>query len=385
MKNLEANPQKGSNFAGKSGALSPLRPERAGYHPGVIDSDARLAAVLPKLRAATWIAVDTEADSLHAYPEKLCLMQISVEGLDALLDTLAAVDLAPVLSLLHNHELILHGSDYDLRLLRKTFDFVPRRIFDTMLAARLLGHGQVGLGNLVARYLGVTLEKGPQKADWGRRPLTPRMETYARNDTHYLKPLAELLRGELTAKGRLDWHTEWCARFIREGSVVPPPDPEGDWRVKGSHVLEARALAVLRELWHWREAEAIAANRPPFFVLMPETMVSLAQAALRGDALDDIVPPRFSPRRRAGVMEAIRLGLACKNRPAPLRHHHRRLTEAQTRRYREIERRRDRCAAELALDPSLIASRATLAVLALGNDSDWERTLMSWQRRLLEG
>jgi ribonuclease D len=349
----------------------------------VINSDAKLAALLPKLREAAWIALDTEADSLHAYPEKLCLLQVSIEGQDALLDTLAPVDFAPALKLFHEHELILHGSDYDLRLLRKTFGFVPRRIFDTMLAARLLGRKQVGLVSLVAHYLGVTLEKGPQKADWGQRPLTPRMEVYARNDTHYLKPLADLLAAELQAKGRLEWHRESCARFILESAVVQPPDPEMDWRVKGSHLLEPRGLAIVREVWRWREAESIAANRPPFFVLMPETMVAMARAAVEGKSFQGLIPRRFSPRRRAGLVEAVERGLACHAKPAPLRFQHLRLTEAQGRRYRELERRRNRHATELGLDPSLVASRAML--LSLARDGALaHQILMNWQRQLLE-
>ena len=129
----------------------------------MIATNERLAEWLPRLEAASWIALDTEADSLHAYPEKLCLMQISIPGEDVLLDPLSAVDLSPVLKILKDRELILHGSDYDLRLLRKTFDFVPSSIFDTMLAGLLLGLKQVGLANLVSCHLGVTLEKGPRK------------------------------------------------------------------------------------------------------------------------------------------------------------------------------------------------------------------------------
>lgn len=349
----------------------------------VIDSDAKLAELLPALRVAGWVALDTEADSLHAYPEKLCLMQLSIEGRDALLDTLTGMDFAPLLGILKDHELILHGSDYDLRLLRKTFNFAPSRIFDTMLAARLLGWKQVGLVSLVKHYLGVTLEKGPQKADWARRPLTERMEQYARNDTRYLKPLADLLDVELQSKGRREWHKEFCARFIVDSAVLPVTDPETNWRVKGSHVLGSRALAVLRELWQWREKEAIAANRPPYFVIMPETMVALAQAAADALPVESLIPRRFSPRRRAGVMEAIHRGLSCERRPSPLRHHSQRLTEAQTRRYRELERRRNRRATELSLDPSLIASRAMLLALARNGDGAMEQFLMNWQRELL--
>ena len=110
----------------------------------MIDSDAKLAAFLPALTSAAWLALDTEADSLHAYPEKLCLIQISTTAGDRLIDPLAGVNLAPLFAALGRHELIMHGADYDLRLLHKHHGFVPRAIFDTMLAARLLGERQLG-------------------------------------------------------------------------------------------------------------------------------------------------------------------------------------------------------------------------------------------------
>ena len=161
-----------------------------------------------------WIAVDTEADSLHAYPEKLCLIQVSALGLNELVDPLAQTDLRPLLEIFRRHELIFHAADYDLRLLRRAFDFTPAQIFDTMEAARLLGHREFGLTHLVNKYLDVTLEKGPQKANWARRPLTERMQIYARNDTRHLKAVADLLRAELQQKGRLRWHQEVCARLV---------------------------------------------------------------------------------------------------------------------------------------------------------------------------
>ena len=145
----------------------------------------------------------------------------------------------------------MHGADYDLRLLRKHHEFVPSAIFDTMLAARLLGLRQFGLGHLVEKYLGVKLEKGPQKANWAMRPLTERMERYARNDTRYLKPLADRLKPELQASGRLAWQQESCARLIQDSTTQRPADLDAVWRIKGSHLLEpagpghlARAMAV---------------------------------------------------------------------------------------------------------------------------------------------
>jgi len=188
----------------------------------VIDTDEKLAALLPGIRAAAWIAVDTEADSLHAYPEKLCLIQISIAGEDELLDPLSSMEMGPLLEVLGRHELIFHGADYDLRLLRKSCGFVPSAISDTMLASRLLGYREFGLNHLVSKHLGVPLEKGPQKANWARRPLTPRMEIYARNDTHYLKPLSDLLLGQLKEKGRLGWHRETCARLVADCAQFRP-------------------------------------------------------------------------------------------------------------------------------------------------------------------
>ncbi|HYG33354.1 MAG TPA: ribonuclease D, partial [Clostridia bacterium] len=228
----------------------------------MVDTEQKLEAFLPTIRQATWVAVDTEADSLHAYPEKICLIQISTASGDKIIDPLAGFSIDPLLDSLSGHELIMHGADYDLRLLRKHHEFSPKAIFDTMLAARLLGVRQFSLTHLTEAYLGVKLEKGPQKANWAIRPLTERMEKYARNDTHYLKPLSDRLKQDLEAKDRLSWHAESCARLILDSGRERALDKDAVWRLKGSHHLGRSALAVLRELWRWREMEAVAANKP---------------------------------------------------------------------------------------------------------------------------
>jgi len=348
----------------------------------VIDTDKKLAGFLPELSAATWVAVDTEADSLHAYPEKLCLLQLSFTGVDQLVDPLADFKLGPLFDILKQHELIFHGADYDLRLLRKDCGFVPTAIFDTMLASRLLGCREFGLVNLVSKYLSVTLEKGPQKANWARRPLTDRMEAYAKNDTRYLKPLADFLFTELKSKGRLSWHQQSCTQLIADCSVLREPDPDQVWRVKGSHHLNPQGLAVLREIWHWRETEAVTANKPPYFILPPDSMVKLSAGAVAGSQLQDLFPHYLTPRRRKGVAKAVATGLGVKPPPAPIRRKGRRLNESEKRRLHDLERRRNRRAEELGIDPTLIASRATL--VALG--ADWnahEHELLPKQRELL--
>jgi ribonuclease D len=349
----------------------------------VIDTDEQVAGFLPGLRQAKWVALDTEADSLHAYPEKLCLIQISIDGTDELLDPLSSAKLDPILEALKSCELIMHGADYDLRLLRKSLNFVPSAIFDTMLASRLLGIREFGLNNLVARFLEVKLEKGPQKANWARRPLTERMANYARNDARYLKPLCDILRDQLMQKGRLEWHREMCQHLIRDCAQIRPADADVVWRVKGSHHLQPAALGVLRELWDWREHEAIKANRPPFFILNPDAMVQLANAAVATGTVQDVLPPYLTPRRREGIIKAVTKGLALKKFPGVIRSAPYRQSELEKRRMHDLEKRRNRAAAELGIDPTLIASRGMLVLLA----KDWQThqsELMKWQRRLLQ-
>jgi ribonuclease D len=351
----------------------------------VIDSDQQLTAFLPSVRGADWVAIDTEADSLHAYPEKLCLIQISLPGANELVDPLAALDLSRLIASLRGRELILHGADYDLRLLRRTCEFVPGTIFDTMLAARLLGFTQFSLTSLVNRLLGIHLEKGPQTADWARRPLTERMVAYALNDVRYLKPVADSLRAALEAKARVEWHGEMCARLVEDCARVRSPDMDQVWRVKGAAKLDRRGLAVLRELWRWRDQEAVAANRPPYFILKHETLVAVAAAAAHSRPVHLLLPRRFPQRRREEALHTLQQALALPRSQWPdlKRHSARQLTAGEKQRCEQLRQRRDKHAAELGIDPSLIASRATLVALA----RDWTKHstgLMRWQRELLD-
>ena len=254
-----------------------------------------------------------------------------------------------------------------------------------MLAARLLGERQFGLSSLVEKFLGVKLDKGSQKADWAQRPLTERMEIYARNDTHHLKPLADKLKSALEAKDRLAWHQESCARLIEDCTRPQIVDADSVWRVKGSSILSRPALAVLRELWQWREKEAIAYCRPPFFVLSHERMVDIAGAAAARQPFENILPPKMSPRRRETLLEAVKAGLAvpADKQPEILRHKFHRPNEAEFRRFRELEKIRNAHAHKLGIDPTLIASKATLGDLS----RDWDShapELMNWQRELLK-
>ena len=226
-----------------------------------------------------WAAVDTEADSLHHYVEKLCLLQITTPDGDLVVDPLAGADLQPLVSALAGKPLTLHGADFDIRLLKRFYSFEPRMIFDTLLAAQLLGYDKQGLADLAKKHCGVVLPKAGQKADWSRRPLEEDLLVYAANDTHHLPLIRSRMEEELAALGRTSWQTQSCARLLKSLQETRPDrkDPDAAWQIKGSRALRGRALTLLRELWLWREEEAKRRDRPSFKVLNSEYLVQLAQ------------------------------------------------------------------------------------------------------------
>ncbi len=349
----------------------------------MITDDAELAKLLPGLQDSPWIAVDTEADSLHAYPEKLCLIQLSFAGGDQLVDPLAELSLEPLFELLSTRELLLHGADFDLRLLRRTQGFVAAEVFDTMLAARLLGFEKFGLRDLARDLLDVHLDKGSQRAKWSRRPLTPRMIDYAIADTRHLQPLASQLRESLRERGRLDWHRECCARLVSACREVSTPDPERVWRIKGSSRLDRRALAVLRALWYWREGEARARDRPPYFVVSHENLLGIAKRA--SEKTPAPLPSALRPRQRREVEAEVAKALALADADLPKREvstRPPRLGPEVRRRLDELRARRDKVAEELAIHPTLIANKAELTGLAERPEAQ-AAAMMSWQRSLL--
>jgi len=348
----------------------------------VISNELELAAILPQLAAVDRVAIDTEADSLHCYFEKLCLVQMSFNGSDHLIDPLAGFDLAPLASALARKEIVLQGADFDLRLLRRSFNFTADRIFDTVIAARLLGIRAFSLAALVEHYFGVTLMKGSQKANWAQRPLPKAMADYAINDTHYLLPLADYLEEELRAKGRYEWFQQSCQRGLAQASVERVRDEDEAWRISGAGTLPPRAGAVLRSLWHWRDREAQAVDRPSFHILQNHLMIQSAQDFDAGRT------PEFrhlSPRRRRGFMDAAQqaLHLPESDWPKRLRRVGVRTTQEMERAADELRKRRDSAAEELGIDPSFIAPRATLESIA-ADETRTSTLLVPWQRELLQ-
>src|SRR5947208_10275480 len=181
---------------------------------GMISTPEQIGELISHIDPHGRVAIDTEADSLHCYREKLCLLQVSLPEGDFLVDPLVENNLASLADTLARKEIVLHGADYDLRLLRRALNFQPVRLFDTVIAARLLGIREFSYAALVGKYFGIELAKGSQKANWALRPLSPKMEEYARNATHYLLPLAEKLETQLIERDRFGWFQQSCERAI---------------------------------------------------------------------------------------------------------------------------------------------------------------------------
>jgi ribonuclease D len=347
----------------------------------VIATAAQLAELLPQIGSLRRVAIDTEADSLHCYKEKLCLLQIGVPGHDYMIDPLADMSFEPLAALLQKKEIVLHGSDFDLRLLRRAFDFKAHRIFDTVIAARLLGIKEFSLASLVRQNFGVELAKGSQKANWAQRPLPARMVEYAINDTRYLLPLAERLEAQLKKVERFDWFEQSCERAIEQAAVDRTRDVDEIWRISGSGALRGRAAAVLRELWLWREKEAEAADRPPFHILQNRELLNAAESFAAGHVADY---RHFSARRRQAFREAAERGtqMAETDWPVARRRFGTRPSSEIVRRVEELKHRRDRKAAELGLEPAFVAPRTTLESIAT-DERHAESLLVQWQRQLL--
>ena len=348
----------------------------------MIQTDAQLAEFLPKLEPVDRVAVDTEADSLHCYFEKLCLIQISIPGHDHLVDPLANVDLAPLARALTLKEIVLQGADFDLRLLRRSLGFEATRIFDTVIAARLLGIRSFSLAALVEKYFGVTLVKGSQKANWAQRPLPRHMAEYALNDTRYLLPLSEKLEAGLRETGRLDWFRQSCERALEQAAVQRTRGDDEVWRISGSGKLSGRASAVLRELWQWRDREAQAVDRPAFHILQNHLLLQAAEQFVAGEMPEY---RHFSARRRQGFREAAERALSLPESDWPKRPKRRgtRPTREMERAAEQLRKRRDAVADAHGLEPSLIAPRGALDAVA-ADESQSQALLVPWQRDLLE-
>ncbi len=334
----------------------------------LIDTQAALPALAAELSREPRLSLDSEADSFHHYEERVCLLQIATPARTILLDLLQLDRLDPLLPLFADPaiEKILHGADYDVRILGRDYGVKFTNLFDTMIAAQLIGLEAFGLGALAQRYFTVTLDKRFQKADWTRRPLSPEMLRYAAEDTAYLLPLRDTLARALEEQGRRSWLREECDRLVtlEAGERAAP----SCFAVKGAGRLTPQQWAVLQALLEVRDTLARAEDRAPFRILSPDALLEVAQrqpADIGALSVIKGMPRRLIESNSEQLLEAIRRAqsLPPAQWPARARSPYTPLTTAQDEGLHQLKAVRQQHAERLKLSPGLLCSNAVMESL----------------------
>ncbi len=345
-----------------------------------IDAPEHLARVIDRLSVLPLIAVDTEAAGFHRYLDRISLIQISSREENFLVDPIALTDLSALAPILQdeNVETIFHDADFDLRILDRDLQLRVSGLFDTQIAAAFLGERSLGLGALVEKYLAIKLPKAYQRADWAERPLSEGMKDYAATDTVHLPLLRDRLAGALEEAGRMEWAKEEFRRREETRWTVSEDQLDGFMRVKGARDLTGRGLAILREVYEWREGIARERDQAAFRVLPNQSMIEMA---LRAPAsMDDLtaitgVSERLADRSGSALLQAVKRGntVADEELPAfPPSKRWDRDPDAEAR-GSILRTARNRVADELGLDPGFLMARAVLDEIARLNPSSIEQ------------
>jgi ribonuclease D len=357
----------------------------------LLDQPGSLTPLLSALEKVHEVSLDTEADNMYHYKTRVCLLQFLVGGEVFLVDVLApGLKLEPLWKVLADKHLIMHGSDFDLRLLHDLCRFRPKSLFDTMLAAQLLGVPRFGLAALLDQHFGVALDKDGQKANWSKRPLTPKLLDYAALDVWHLPALRDILKRELKKLGRSTWIEQQCEAQIAAGFEGFAPATENDWRIGRSERLRGPGLCVLHAVWHWRESQAQRLDTPPFKVCGNTLLLKIADSAEAGDSEATILNSVHLGMRHERIFPsltaAVRAGLARDPKTLPRRPgrdpNHVSLNQDEIELQDRIRGDRDRVAKELEIEPTLIANRSQLSQIARQPRSVGD-ILLPWQAELL--
>ncbi len=286
-----------------------------GDTPLIMVEDAEtLRQVADKLARQPVIGIDTESDSFYHYQEKVCLIQFSDMEQDYIVDPLSIDDLGPLAQVLQQRSTckVLHGGDYDVVCLRRDFDFRIRNMFDTMIAAQMLGMERIGLADLIGEHYGVEIDKQYQRHNWAARPLLHEHLEYARGDTHWLISLREILTRRLRRAGRLGHVREECLLLEKRQWQRAGFDPDGYLFLKQASDLDDRAKRVLRRLYLYRDTQAREMDRPSFKVMPDSVLLAVARnQPTDGAALDALFQRKTSMKRRHGqsIVQAVRQGI----------------------------------------------------------------------------
>jgi ribonuclease D len=345
----------------------------------LIASEPSLATLLENLSADARIAVDTEFLRERTYYPRLCLVQLAGEGALGLVDALADLPLVALYRFLADRKRIkvLHAAHQDLEIFAHATQAVPGPIFDTQLAASLIGFApQIGFGDLVRELLGVTLEKGHSRTDWTRRPLSQAQLAYARDDVRYLLPLAESLAGRLRVAGRTEWFAE-DSRAAEDLSIYVQ-DPATAWeRLKWIRSLSGKKAAAARSLAAWREERALRLDRPRGWILSDAAISELVDRMPRTLAELDAVaelPPALRAKCGADLIDCI---VQASDAPTPAAGGNERLDPEQLALVKRMADAIRKCAAELNVNPEVLATQKELRALARGERN--LRALDGWR------
>jgi ribonuclease D len=334
----------------------------------LVTAREHLEEVVAELRQEPRIAIDTESNGFYAYQEKVCLLQISSEREDYIVDPIAVSDLSALGQIFAapGIEKVFHAGEYDVLCLKRDYGFAFANLFDTMIAGRLLGAKELGLAAAIRIYYGVTLSKKLQRADWGIRPLSEAHLKYAQLDTHYLLRLSDILKTQLREKGRAADAAEACSELCELEPVVRGFDPEGFWRLTGRNRLSGRQLACLREVYLLRERRAKSLDRAAFRIMPEELMVRLAAdcpdseeslAKVRG------MTPYLLRKFGGAILEALERGRAAPPPVEPPRTSLRR-SNKERRIFESLRQWRKEAAAREGVEPVVVLDTTALQEIA---------------------
>ena len=349
----------------------------------IVDA-AGVDELVRRAHSAGRIAVDLEFLWERTYSPIACLAQVAVDGEIALVDPIAGAPLGPVADLVADPgiDVVMHAPSADLTLLGLAFGTRPESLFDVQIAAGFVGLGSgQGLGALLERALGVSLDKSERYTDWSRRPLSGEQLSYAADDVRYLVPLYEALRDRLAEQERTDWPAEDFAALVRPELYEPAPDTA--WRrVKFARQLDGPALARLVPLAAWRERVAIERDRPRRWILADDALLALARANPTSREALEAVPglPPAVERRYAGELARLLAELPPDN-PPPDTGPDTRMTKEETRLAKQLGRVVDECAEAAGIAASALSPRADLRRLVRGERE--VRVLDGWRRALV--
>jgi len=340
--------------------------------PILVRTQRDLHQLIETLSQQGVIAVDTEANSLFAYKERVCLIQFSVPNNDYLVDPLVIEDISPLGEIFNNPtiEKVFHAAEYDILVLKQDFNFQFQKLFDTMLAARILSWKSFGLSSILKSQFGVTANKKYQRANWGQRPIPIEMMSYAQMDTHYLIPLRERMKSELVSINRWELAQE---DFQRLCQVSPSHDSEkrvDPWRINGARDLNSKQAAVLYELCKFRDDKARELDRPLFKVLSDQSLMNIATASPVSLKKLEAVPRLSQKQARwigRGLLNAVKRGL--NNQPPP-RPKKRRYDPEYVNRVELLRTWRKETARGLEVESDVVLPKDLLYALAKNNPQD---------------